>query len=364
VLFTRGETQAIVAATLGIEREAQRIDGLLGDRTKTFMLHYNFPPFSVGEVRMLRGPGRREIGHGALAERAVRAVIPSLEDWPYAMRVVSEITESNGSSSMASVCGASLALMDAGVPLKAPVAGIAMGLIQEADKYAILTDILGDEDHLGDMDFKVCGTEQGITALQMDIKIKGLTKEIMVEALDQAKEARLHVLSKMSAVIHSGREEISQWAPRIITFKIATDKIRDLIGPGGKVIKGIQETWGVNVDIADDGTVQIAGTEEESLNNAVRIAKSLTEKPEIGRIYEGVVKRLADFGAFVEILPGTDGLVHISQLSEDRVERVSDVVREGDQIQVKVLDVDRQGKVRLSLKDAISESSARGGAMR
>lgn len=354
-LFTRGETQGIVAATLGVESEAQRIDSLLGEERKTFMLHYNFPPFCVGEVRPMRGPGRREHGHGALAERAVRAVLPDLEEFPYTIRIVSEITESNGSSSMATVCGASLSLMDAGVPIQAPVAGIAMGLIQEGDQTAVLTDILGDEDHLGDMDFKVCGTEAGITALQMDIKIKGLKKEIMVQALSQAKDARLHILGKMNEAIEAPRKGLSQFAPKIISFKIAQDKIRDLIGPGGKVIKSIQETWGVSLDIQDDGTVTVAGNDSEALENAIKIAKSLTEKAEVGKIYRGIVKRIADFGAFVEILPGTDGLVHISQLSEERVNRVTDVVREGDEIHVKVLEVDRMGKIRLSLKDAVSE---------
>lgn len=354
-LFTRGETQAIVTATLGVEQDSQRIDDLQGDRFKYFMLHYNFPPFCVGETRPLRGPGRREIGHGALAERAVTAVLPPFEKWPYSIRVVSEITESNGSSSMATVCGSSLSLMDAGVPLKAPVAGVAMGLMKEGDDCVVLTDILGDEDHLGDMDFKVCGTEAGITALQMDIKIKGLSQEIMTQALDQAKEARLHILSKMSEAISEPRKVISEHAPKIITFKIPTDKIRDLIGPGGKVIKGIQETWDVKINIDDDGTVAVSGNNGKSLDSAVEICKSLTEKAEVGKLYKGVVKRIADFGAFVEILPGVDGLVHISQLDEDRVERVTDIVQEGDEIWVKVLEVDRQGKIRLSLKDAIAE---------
>jgi polyribonucleotide nucleotidyltransferase len=283
-------------------------------------------------------------------------VLPSLADFPYTIRIVSEITESNGSSSMATVCGASLALMDAGVPIKTPVAGVAMGLIQQKDgQTAILTDILGDEDHLGDMDFKVCGTAEGITALQMDIKIKGLDKDIMVKALSQAKDARLHILDKMHEVIGTAREEVSRYAPRIITFKISTDKIRDLIGPGGKVIKSIQEAWNVQMNIEDDGTVTVAGSDPEALDNAVKIAKSLTEKVEEGKIYRGIVKRIADFGAFVEILPGTDGLVHISQLSEERVNRVTDVVREGDEIDVKVLEVDRMGKIRLSLKEAIEE---------
>jgi polyribonucleotide nucleotidyltransferase len=354
-LFTRGETQSIVTATLGVESDAQRIDALLGEQKKHFLLHYNFPAFSVGEVRPLRGPGRREYGHGALAERAVSQILPSMADFPYTIRVVSEITESNGSSSMATVCGASLSLMDAGVPISAPVAGVAMGLIQQDGQTAVLTDILGDEDHLGDMDFKVCGTTEGITALQMDIKIKGLEKDIMVKALGQARDARLHILEKMQEVINTPREEVSRYAPRIVTFKISTDKIRDLIGPGGKVIKSIQEAWSVQMNIEDDGTVTVAGSDPEALENAVKIAKSLTEKVEEGKIYRGIVKRIADFGAFVEILPGTDGLVHISQLSEERVNRVTDVVREGDEIHVKVLEVDRMGKIRLSMKEAIAE---------
>jgi polyribonucleotide nucleotidyltransferase len=354
-LFTRGETQAIVAATLGVESDAQTMDNLLGEEKKKFLLHYNFPPYSVGEVKPMRGPGRREYGHGALAERAVRAVMPSGVDFPYVVRLVSEITESNGSSSMATVCGSSLALLDAGIPIKAPVAGIAMGLIQEGEQVAVLTDILGDEDHLGDMDFKVCGTEKGITALQMDIKIKGLRRDIMSTALNQAKEGRLHILEKMKAVISAPRESVSKHAPRIITFKISQDKIRDLIGPGGKVIKSIQETFKVKMDISDDGTVTIAGSDPDSLKHAVDMAQSITAKPEEGKIYRGIVKRIADFGAFVEILPGTDGLVHISQLADSRVRSVTDVVQEGDEIYVKVLEVDRQGKIRLSLKDAIAE---------
>ncbi len=357
-LFTRGETQAIVTATLGVEDDAQRIDNLYGDTTKDFMLHYNFPPFSVGEARPMRGPGRREIGHGALAERALRTVIPSTANFPYTVRIVSEITESNGSSSMASVCGGTLSLLDAGVPLEAPVAGVAMGLIKEGEKTAILTDILGDEDHLGDMDFKVCGSERGITALQMDIKIKGLSQDIMTQALEQAREARLHILTKMAEVIEAPREELSRYAPRIVSFKIPTDKIRDLIGSGGKTVKGIQETWDVKISIQDNGDVTVSGSDGESLDNAVRICKSLTEKPEIGKLYQGVVKRIADFGAFVEILPGTEGLVHISQLADERVRSVEDVVSEGDQITVKVLEMDRMGKIRLSLKEALADMAA------
>ncbi len=350
-LFTRGETQAIVAATLGTKAEAQRIDSLMGEESKTFMLHYNFPPFSVGETRPLRGPGRREIGHGALAERAVRAVLPEMEKFPYVVRVVSEITESNGSSSMASVCGASLALMDAGVPLIAPVAGVAMGLMMEGEKCSILTDILGDEDHLGDMDFKVCGTEKGITALQMDIKIKGLREDIMSRALEQAKEARLHILNRMKETIAAGRTEMSAYAPKIVTIKINPDKIRDVIGPGGKTIRSITESTGVKMEVSDDGTVSISSSSDAKIKAARDIVDSLTKEAEIGKSYTGIVKRIADFGAFVEILPGTDGLLHISQISEQRVERVTDVLQEGDQVTVKVLDVDRQGKIRLSMRE-------------
>ncbi len=357
-LFTRGETQAIVTATLGVDDDAQRIDGLLGSSLKRFMLHYNFPAYSVGEARPMRGPGRREIGHGALAERALSAVIPSEDDFPYVLRIVSEITESNGSSSMASVCGGTLALMDAGVPIKAPVAGVAMGLIAEEENTVILTDILGDEDHLGDMDFKVCGTEKGITALQMDIKIKGLSQEIMTNALDQAKDARLHILGKMSEAISSSRTELSEYAPRVETLKISSDKIRDLIGPGGKVIKGIQATWEVNVNIDDSGIVTVSGNDAQKMASAIETIKSLTEKPEVGKIYEGVVKRIADFGAFVEILPGTDGLVHISQLSDEHVKRVTDIVQEGDLVSVKVLEIDRMGKIRLSMKEVSADESA------
>lgn len=356
-LFTRGETQAIVTATLGVDDDAQRIDGLLGESHKDFMLHYNFPPFSVGETKPLRGPGRREIGHGALAERALRAVLPIDQNFPYVIRIVSEITESNGSSSMASVCGGSLALLDAGIPLQAPVAGVAMGLIAGEKESVVLTDILGDEDHLGDMDFKVCGTEEGITALQMDIKIKGLKKELLVEALGQAREARLHILGKMAEVLPQARDTMSDYAPRIETFKVPTDKIRDLIGSGGKVIKGIQETWGVKISIEDNGDVTVSGNDAEALKNAVEVCKSITEKPEVGKIYEGIVKRIADFGAFVEILPGQDGLVHISQLTEGRVDKVTDVLSEGDQVRVKVLEVDRMGKIRLTMKDSELEAA-------
>lgn len=359
-LFTRGETQAIVVATLGTEAEAQRMDNLMGEATKTFMLHYNFPPFSVGETKPMRGPGRREIGHGALAERAVRAVMPDSRSFPYVVRIVSEITESNGSSSMASVCGASLSLMDAGVPLKAPVAGVAMGLIKTGEKYVVLTDILGDEDHLGDMDFKVCGTTEGITALQMDIKIKGLDKAIMSKAMDQAREGRLFILGEMAKSITSARKGLSKYAPKIVSIKINPDKIRDIIGPGGKTIRSITESCGVKMEVTDDGTVNIASSDDAKIKSAIAIVESLTQEATVGKIYKGVVKRLADFGAFVEILPGTDGLVHISQIAEEKVRFVSDVLTEGDEVWVKVLEIDRQGKIRLSMKEAAQEMQAQG----
>ena len=354
-LFTRGETQSIVVTTLGTESEAQRIDNLLGEASKTFMLHYNFPPFSVGETKPMRGPGRREIGHGALAERAVRSMVPEGKAFPYVIRVVSEITESNGSSSMATVCGASLSMMDAGVPVKAPVAGVAMGLIKRDDKYVVLTDILGDEDHLGDMDFKVCGTSKGITALQMDIKIKGLSRDIMDKAMAQARDGRLHILGEMTKAINAPRTQLSQYAPRIVTMKINPDKIRDIIGPGGKTIRSITESCGVKIEVTDDGTVSIASNDNTKVNNAIAIIESLTQEAVVGKIYRGVVKRLADFGAFVEIIPGTDGLVHISQIAEEKIRRVDDVLSEGDEVWVKVLEVDRQGKIRLSMKEAASD---------
>lgn len=351
-LFTRGETQAIVVATLGTEAEAQRIDSLMGDASKTFMLHYNFPPFSVGETKPMRGPGRREIGHGALAERAIRAVVPDIKKFPYVIRIVSEITESNGSSSMATVCGSSLALMDAGVPVKAPVAGVAMGLIKKDNKYVVLTDILGDEDHLGDMDFKVCGTTKGITALQMDIKIKGLSRDIMDKAMLQAREGRLHILEEMGKAINSSRKDLSRYAPRIVQIKINPDRIRDVIGPGGKTIRSITESCGVKMEVTDDGTVSIASNDGQKVKNAIAIIESLTQEAVVGKLYKGIVKRLADFGAFVEILPGTDGLVHISQIAEEKIRRVDDVLSEGDEVMVKVLEIDRQGKIRLSMKEA------------
>jgi polyribonucleotide nucleotidyltransferase len=358
-LFTRGETQGLVAVTLGTEQEAQRLDGLQGETSKTFMLHYNFPPFSVGECKPLRGAGRREVGHGALAERAVAAIMPTIKEFPYVVRVVSEITESNGSSSMATVCGASLALMDAGVPVKSAVGGVAMGLLVEKDgSFVVLTDILGDEDHLGDMDFKVCGTEVGVTAVQMDIKVKGLTREIMAQALSQAREGRLHILGEMKKAISETRGKLSEYAPRIVVMKINPDKVREIIGPGGKMIRSITESCGVKIDVSDDGTVSIASSNQKGVESAVQIIEGLTQEVVIGKLYEGVVKRIVDFGAFVEVIPGTDGLVHISQLSEGRVQQVSDVIQEGDIVWVKVLDIDRQGKVRLSMKDAIAERAA------
>ncbi|MBV1695291.1 MAG: polyribonucleotide nucleotidyltransferase [Hyphomicrobiales bacterium] len=350
-LFTRGETQALVVTTLGTGRDAQIIDALAGEYREPFMLHYNFPPFSVGETGMMSGPKRREIGHGNLARRGVSAVMPDLEKFPYVVRVVSEILESNGSSSMASVCGASLAMMDAGVPLKAPVAGVAMGLVLEGGRYKVITDILGDEDHLGDMDFKVAGTHDGVTTLQMDIKVEGITPEIMKIALQQAKAGRLHILGEMNKVISSAREKMSEWAPSIITLKIDPEKIRDVIGKGGAVIRQITEETGTTIDIENDGTVKIASVNGTAGREAQRRIELITADVEVGRVYEGRVARLMDFGAFVTILPGRDGLVHISQISNERVERVSDKLKEGDVVQVKVLEVDRQGRVRLSMKD-------------
>jgi polyribonucleotide nucleotidyltransferase len=350
-IFTRGETQAIVATTLGTGRDAQVIDAIEGERKEPFMLHYNFPPFCVGETGFVGSPKRREIGHGKLARRGIQAVMPSQEDFAYVIRVVSEITESNGSSSMASVCGTSLALMDAGVPIKAPVAGVAMGLVKEGAEFAVLTDILGDEDHLGDMDFKVAGTEEGITALQMDIKIQGITREIMDIALGQARDARLHILGEMAKVIEAPRAEMSEWAPTIITFKIDPEKIRDVIGKGGSVIRAMTEETGASIDIDQDGTVRVASIDGSSGKEARRRIELITADVEVGQIYEGKVARLMDFGAFVTILPGKDGLVHISQISNERVEKVSDKLSEGDVVRVKVLEVDRQGRVRLSMKE-------------
>ncbi len=351
-LFTRGETQALVTATLGTSDDVQIIDTLLESGTKHFMLHYNFPPFSVGEVRFLRGPGRREIGHGALAERSVTKVLPSAEEFPYTVRIVSEILESNGSSSMASVCGASLAMMDAGVPIKAPVAGIAMGLIQEGTDFMILSDILGDEDHLGDMDFKVAGTEKGITALQMDIKIEGLPPQIMEQALDQAKRGRLHILGEMSKALTEHRGELSPYAPRIEMMKINPDKIRDIIGPGGKMIRSIVDQTGAKIDVEDDGTIHLYSPDGEALRRARALIENIVAEAEEGRVYRGKVRKIMDFGAFVEVLPGTDGLVHISQIAKERINRVTDVLHEGDEVIVKCIRIDRDGKVSLSMKDA------------
>ncbi|MEI7254246.1 polyribonucleotide nucleotidyltransferase [Dickeya dadantii] len=355
-LFTRGETQALVTATLGTERDAQIIDELIGERTDRFLLHYNFPPYSVGETGMVGSPKRREIGHGRLAKRGVLAVMPKPEAFPYTVRVVSEITESNGSSSMASVCGASLALMDAGVPIKAAVAGIAMGLVKEGDNYVVLSDILGDEDHLGDMDFKVAGSREGVTALQMDIKIEGITREIMQVALNQAKGARLHILGVMEQAISTPRGDISEFAPRIHTIKISTDKIKDVIGKGGSVIRALTEETGTTIEIEDDGTVKIASTDGEKAKHAIRRIEEITAEIEVGRIYQGKVTRIVDFGAFVAIGGGKEGLVHISQIADKRVEKVTDYLQMGQEVPVKVLEVDRQGRIRLSIKEATSQS--------
>ena len=350
-LFTRGETQALVVATLGTQRDAQLIDALAGEYKEPFMLHYNFPPYSVGETGQVGSPKRREIGHGRLAKRGVAAVLPNMDEFPYVIRVVSEITESNGSSSMASVCGSSLALMDAGVPITAPVAGIAMGLIKEGDRFAVLSDIMGDEDHLGDMDFKVAGSEHGITALQMDIKIDGITAEIMKTALEQAKQGRLHILGEMNKALSTTRDQMSDFAPRIITFKIDPAKIREVIGKGGATIRGITEQTGASIDLTDDGIVKVASVDKAAGEEARRLIEEITEEVEVGKIYEGKVARLMDFGAFVTILPGKDGLVHISQISDEHVDKVSDRLNEGDIVKVKVLEIDRQGRVRLSIKE-------------
>ena len=350
-LFTRGETQALVVTTLGTDRDAQTVEALDGEGRETFMLHYNFPPYSVGETGQMGSPKRREIGHGNLAKRALRAVLPSESDFPYVLRVVSEITESNGSISMATVCGASIALMDAGVPLKKHVAGIAMGLIKEGDNFAVLTDILGDEDHLGDMDFKVAGTTDGVTALQMDIKIDGITEEILKMALNQAKEGRLHILNIMQQTLAEPRIEVSPYAPRITTLKINPEKIRDLIGKGGATIRAITEETGTLIDISDDGVVRISTSDLQACQNAIERIKKVTAEVEVGRIYEGAIVKLTDFGAFVNVLPGRDGLVHISQISNERVEQVSDVLSEGQIVKVKVLEIDRQGRIRLTMKD-------------
>jgi polyribonucleotide nucleotidyltransferase len=350
VLFTRGETQALVVATLGTERDAQMLDGIMGETKDTFMFHYNFPPYSVGECGQIGSPKRREIGHGRLAKRGVQAVLPDMATYPYVLRVVSEITESNGSSSMASVCGSSLALMDAGVPITAPVAGIAMGLVKEGDRFAVLTDILGDEDHLGDMDFKVAGSATGVTALQMDIKINGITKEIMKVALAQAKTARLHILDKMNAVLSAPRSELSAFAPRIITMQIKPDRIGEVIGKGGATIRAITEETGVTIDISDDGLIKIGAVEGEAAEAAKRWIEQLLEEVEIGKTYRGKVMKIMEFGAFVNLLPGTDGLVHISQICEERVENVNDKLSEGEFVHVLVLDVDKAGKIKLTMK--------------
>jgi polyribonucleotide nucleotidyltransferase len=349
-LFTRGETQTLVVATLGTNRDAQIIDAIEGEYRESFMLHYNFPPYSVGETGQVGSPKRREIGHGRLAKRGVQAVMPDMSSYPYVVRVVSEVTESNGSSSMASVCGASLALMDAGVPLKAPVAGIAMGLIKADDRFAVLTDILGDEDHLGDMDFKVAGTGSGVTALQMDIKIDGITREIMEAALAQARDGRLHILGRMNEVIAKSRPELSEYAPRIVTMRISPDKIRDVIGKGGVTIRAITEETGATIDISDDGTIKIASVDKAAGDEARRRIELITADIEVGRIYEGRVTRVMDFGAFVAISPGRDGMVHISQLTGERVQNAGERLAVGDVIKVKVLEIDKQGRIRLSMR--------------
>lgn len=359
-LFTRGETQSLAVVTLGTTEDEQRIDALEGEYTRTFMLHYNFPPFSVGEARPLRSPGRREVGHGALAERALKSVIPGKDTFPYTLRIVSEILESNGSSSMATVCGGTLAMMDAGVPIKEPVAGIAMGLIKEGDAVMILSDILGLEDHLGDMDFKVCGTKNGVTALQMDIKIGGITTALMQQALEQARLGRLHILGHMAKALTGPRTNLSPFAPRIFTLKVKQDKIRDVIGPGGKTIRGIIAECGVKINVEDTGIVTIASVDEASAQKAKDMIGRLTEEVEVGKTYLGTVRKIMDFGAFVEVLPGTDGLVHISQLAHHRVKAVSDEVAEGDQILVKVLEIDKQGKIRLSRKETMPAPSGTG----
>ena len=355
-LFTRGETQALVVATLGTSRDEQRIDALMGEYTDRFMLHYNMPPYATGETGRVGSPKRREIGHGRLAKRALLAVLPTAEEFGYSMRVVSEITESNGSSSMASVCGGCLALMDAGVPLKAHVAGIAMGLIKEGNRFAVLTDILGDEDHLGDMDFKVAGTEKGITALQMDIKITGITKEIMHAALVQAQEGRIHILGKMKTALETPRTELSAYAPRMITIKIKPEKIRDVIGKGGAVIRALTEETGTSIDISDDGTVTIACVSSEGGELARRRIEEITADVEVGRVYEGTVLKLLDFGAIVSVLPGKDGLLHISQIANERVNAVADHLKEGQSVRVKVIEADEKGRLRLSMKAAAAEA--------
>jgi polyribonucleotide nucleotidyltransferase len=352
-LFNRGETQALAVVTLGTSSDEQRIDFIGGEEMRSFMLHYNFPPYSVGEAKGQRSPGRREIGHGALARKALVPVLPSPETFPYTIRIVSEILSSNGSSSMATVCGGTLSMMDAGVPMKDFVAGIAMGLLKEGDDVVILTDILGDEDHAGDMDFKVCGTEKGITAMQMDIKIDGLTEDILRKALDQAREGRIFIIGKMRETISAPRPDISQYAPRITTVKVKIDQVRNVIGSGGKNIRQIISETGVTIDVEDDGTVTIASSDAEAASRAVMMVKWLTEEAEVGKIYRGTVKKIVDFGAFVEILPGTEGLLHISQIAKERINKVTDVLQEGDEVMVKVLEMDKSGKIRLSRKEAL-----------
>ena len=356
-LFTRGETQVLAVLTLGTSSDEQRMDYISGEEMRTFMLHYNFPPYSVGEARFLRGPGRREIGHGALARRALLPLLPSQEEFPYTIRIVSETLSSNGSSSMATVCGGILSLMDAGVPVKGMVSGIAMGLLKEGEEIVILSDILGDEDHAGDMDFKVCGTEKGITSMQMDIKIDGITEDILKKALYQAREGRLFIIEKMKETLDAPREDISLYAPRITTVMVKQDRIRDVIGTGGKNIRQIISETGVDINVEDDGTVTIASSDSEAASKAVAMVKMLTEEAEVGKIYLGTVRKVVDFGAFVEILPGTDGLVHISQLARERVNKVTDVLNEGDTVPVKVIEIDRQGKIRLSRKDALEHDA-------
>lgn len=355
-VFTRGETQAAVTATLGTKYDEQRIDSLEGDITKTFMLHYNFPPYSVGETSFRLGPGRREIGHGALAERALSVVLPKREDFPYTLRIVSEVLESNGSSSMATVCGGTLSMLDAGVPISAPVGGIAMGLIKEGDDFVILSDILGDEDHLGDMDFKVAGTTKGVTALQMDIKVTGVTREILTKALDQAKDGRIHILSEMDKILSTPREDISEYAPRIVTMQVEQNKIKDVIGSGGKTIKKIVEVTGVQIDIDDSGTVNIASPDRDACDKAIKIIEGIVEEMEVGKVYLGTVKRILDFGAIVELANGKDGLVHISELEPKRVEKVTDILQENDELLVKCIEKGRDGKIRLSRKQALDEN--------
>jgi len=356
-LFTRGETQVLAVVTFGTSEDEQKINSLLGETYKSFMLHYNFPPFSTGEVSPLRSPSRREIGHGALAERAILPVLPSSENFPYTIRIVSEVLESNGSSSMATVCGATLSLMDAGVPIKSPVAGIAMGLILEEGKEAILSDILGDEDHIGDMDFKMAGTAEGVTAIQMDIKIKGISKEVLTHVLERSREGRLHILEKMKGTISEPRKDLSRHAPRIVTIQIKQEKIRDIIGPGGKTIRSIVEQTGVKIDVDDSGTVKLASSNFEGIEKAITIVKKLTQEVEVGGLYTGEVKRILGFGAVVELFPGTDGLIHISQLADYHVKEVTDILKEGDEVMVKVIDIDPQGRIRLSRKAALREAS-------